>query len=232
VSLNPDGDVLVAGTYNGELIALDPVTLKVIDRRKAHSGSIKSLAALGERNFLSAATDRVVAVGGYSDRVPLWEHGNLVNAVAQLDGSIVASASRDHTVKVGRLLTEQQDGLDPLLGQEAAAVVQNLLGPDESVKCVGLLGSPDCPVVLAGSYDFGLYAWEIDWSNSAATLASGRIVDEFGQGLSCMLAWDSDRVVVAGWDGRLALVGRPPGSDVAVNVLSSIRLDELMTVVA
>lgn len=230
-SLCLDGDLLIAGTYNGELIALDPGTLEVIDRRKAHSGSVKSLAALGQRGFLSAATDRVVAAGGYSDRVPLWEHGNLVNAVAQLHGSVVASASRDHTVKVGRL-SEEQGGPGSLSGGKPATVVQSLLGPDESVKCIGLLGSPDCPVVLAGSYDFGLYAWEVDWSNSAATLASGHVVDEFGQGLSCMLAWDSDHVVVAGWDGRIALVGRPPGSDAAVRVLSSVRLDELMTVVA
>ncbi|WP_149827672.1 WD40 repeat domain-containing protein [Streptomyces tailanensis] len=231
-SLCLDGDVLVAGTYNGELVALDPDTLEVIDSQEAHGGSVKSLASLGRPGFLSAATDRTVASGVYGDRVTLWEHGNLVNAVAQLDGSIVASASRDHTVKVGRLVTGRQDDLSAPLRQDRAADIQTLLGPDESVKCVGLLGCPDSPVVLAGSYDFGLYAWEIDWSDSAATLASGRVVDEFGQGLSCMFAWDSDRVVVAGWDGRIAVVGRAPGAQGAVGVLSSIRLNELLAVAA
>ncbi|MET8977342.1 WD40 repeat domain-containing protein [Streptomyces sp. NPDC004539] len=234
-SLCLDGDVLVAGTYNGELIALDPGTLEVLGRREAHGGSVKSLVSLDGGGFLSAATDRTVASGGYAGRTALWEHGNLVNAVAQLAGSVVASASRDHTVKVGRL-TGGASGV-------RAAGVQTLLGPDESVKCVGLLGGPERPVVLAGSYDFGLYAWEIDWSDSAGTLASGRVVDEFGQGLSCMLPWDGDRVVVAGWDGRIALVGRAPetsgaGRDGAgrdgvkaagpVTVLSSVRLDELL----
>ncbi|MGW0711850.1 WD40 repeat domain-containing protein [Streptomyces sp. NPDC002643] len=229
-SLCLDGGVLVAGTYNGELVALDPDTLDVIDTQDAHGGSVKSLTSLGRPGFLSAATDRTVASGAYGDRVTLWEHGNLVNAVAQLDGAVAASASRDHTVKVGRLLTGQQGDLSAPLCQDRAIAVQTLLGPDESVKCVGLLGTPDHPVVLAGSYDFGLYAWEIDWSDSAATLASGRVVDEFGQGLSCMLAWDRDRVVAAAWDGRIALVGRTPGSVDAVGVLASIRLHEILTV--
>ncbi|MEX3106708.1 MULTISPECIES: WD40 repeat domain-containing protein [unclassified Streptomyces] len=217
-SLCLDGDVLMAGTYNGELVALDPDTLEVIDRHEAHGGSVKSLVSLDGPGFLSAATDRTVAAGAYADREPLWEHGNLVNAVAQLAGAVVASASRDHTVKVGRLSAGRATG------------VQTLLGPDESVKCVGLLGTPDCPVVLAGSYDFHLYAWEIDWTDSTATLASGRVVDEFGQGLSCMLPWDGDRVVVAGWDGRIALVGR--GGRHTVEVLSSIRLDDLLSMTA
>ncbi|WP_143570655.1 hypothetical protein [Streptomyces acidiscabies] len=51
----------------------------------------------------------------------------------------------------------------------------------------------------------------VDWTDSTATLASGRVVD---------------RVVVAGWDGRIALVGRGAGGP--VEVLSSIRFDELL----
>ncbi|QNP68070.1 hypothetical protein IAG44_00285 [Streptomyces roseirectus] len=64
--------------------------------------------------------------------MPLWEHRNLVNAVAQLAGRVVAGASRDHTVKVGRL------------GPGGATGVQTLLGPDESgggARPVGVLSS-------------------------------------------------------------------------------------------
>ncbi|MDH6129697.1 WD40 repeat domain-containing protein [Kitasatospora sp. GP82] len=217
-SLCVDGDVLIAGTYNGEFVALDPDTLAVIDRREAHGGSVKSLVPLADGGFLSAATDRTIAVGGFQDRSTLWEHGNLVNAVTELAGQVVASASRDHTVKVGRLV----DG--------EAAQVQTLLGPDESVKCVAVLGTPDAPVVLAGSYDFGLYAWEVDWADSPGTLASGRVLDEFRQGLSCMLPLSADRVAVAGWDGRIAVVSH--GKNGEVQVERSVQLHEVLAVTA
>ncbi|MEV5989551.1 repetative protein [Streptomyces sp. NPDC052051] len=190
---------VVAGTYNGEFLLLDPDTLDVRERIEAHDGSVKSLAAV-PGGFLSAATDRTVTAGGPHGRSTLWEHGNLVNAVAALGSEAAASASRDHTVKAGRL-TRLPDG------SLRAARVQTLLGPDESVKCVALLGTAERPVVLAGSYDFGLYAWHIDWDDSAATLASGRVLAEFTQGVSCMLRLQDGTVAVAGWDGRVLVVG-------------------------
>lgn len=198
---------LVAGTYNGDVVVIDPASLEVLTRHAPHEGSVKGLAALPSGGFLSAATDRTISAGTAKDRTTLWEHGNLVNSVCQLDGGVAASAARDHTVKVGRI-SRDADGtwqLDQL---------QTLLGPDESVKCVGLLGTPDSPVVLAGSYDFGLYAWEVDWSAGGSTLASGRVLAEFGQGLSCMLQLDADHVAVACWDGTIMIVGRSPDGTV------------------
>jgi WD40 repeat protein len=199
-SLCFDGDTLVAGTYNGELVALDPWTLAVTGRCAAHDGSVKSLTALPS-GFLAAATDNTVTAGGMHRRDTLWEHGNLVNAVATLGGHVAASASRDHTVKVGKIT-----GQSP--GARRAEAVHTLLGPDESVKCVALLGDPGAPVVLAGSYDFGLYAWRVDWDSTGLTLASGYLLSAFDQGLSCMTPLDGDSVVVAGWDGRIVVVAR------------------------
>ncbi|MFD3698155.1 WD40 repeat domain-containing protein [Streptomyces sp. NPDC058646] len=203
-SLTVDGGRVVAGTYNGEFLVLDPRTLLLQERIEAHGGSVKSLAPLPGGGFLSAATDRTVEAGALHGRTRLWEHGNLVNAVAGLRGSVAASASRDHTVKVGRI-TRTEDG------SWSSGQVQTLLGSDESVKCVALLGDPGRPTVLAGSYDFNLYTWQVDWADSAGTLASGRVLAEFGQGLSCMLPLADGRVAVAGWDGRIALVGAQPG---------------------
>ncbi|MGV9991258.1 WD40 domain-containing protein [Streptomyces sp. NPDC003374] len=205
-SLTVHDGTVVAGTYNGEFLLLDPHTLGVTGRVRAHDGSVKSLAPL-PGGFLSAATDRTVEAGGPRARTRLWEHGNLVNAVAVLGAEVAASASRDHTVKTGRLRRRPDGGWH-------AEDVRTLLGPDESVKCVALLGDAEAPVVLAGSYDFGLYAWQIDWDDAQTTLASGGLLAEFGQGLSCMLRLRDGRVAVAGWDGRLLLVtldaaGRP-----------------------
>ncbi|NYV74622.1 WD40 repeat domain-containing protein [Streptomyces sp. UH6] len=198
-SLCFDGGRLLAGTYNGELIALDPITLAVRARSQAHGGSVKSLTALPGPGFLSAATDRTVAVGTFSSRSTLWEHGNLVNAVAVLDETVAASASRDHTVKVGRLARTTG-------GEVQVQTLQTLLGPDESVKCVAVLGTADAPFVLAGSYDFGLYVWPVRWTDGASALSTGHLLDVFGQGLSCMVQLDASTVAVAGWDGRISIV--------------------------
>lgn len=216
-SLCFDGDSLLAGTYNGEVVVLDPLTLAVKDRRIAHGGSVKSLTALDD-GFLSASTDRTVAAGTVHERDTLWEHGNLVNAVAVLKGQVVASASRDHTVKVGRIAAAGG-------ATWRTRSVQTLLGPDESVKCVSILGDCDAPVVLAGSYDFGLYLWDVDWDSTAQTLASGRVLSEFAQGLSCMAQLDSRRAVVAGWDGRILVVGI--GADGTVGIQQDWHIDQL-----
>ncbi|MDH6228078.1 WD40 repeat domain-containing protein [Streptomyces sp. MJP52] len=198
-SLCFDGETLVAGTYNGELFSLDRVTLAVAERSQAHGGSVKSLTALPGPGFLSAATDRTVAAGSFTGRVTLWEHGNLVNAVAALDEEVAASASRDHTVKVGRLARTPA-------GEVQVQALQTLIGPDESVKCVAVLGTAESPFVLAGSYDFGLYVWPVRWEDGASVLTEGHLLDVFGQGLSCMAQLDASTVAVAGWDGRISIV--------------------------
>ncbi|BCJ50285.1 hypothetical protein Asp14428_17600 [Actinoplanes sp. NBRC 14428] len=202
-SLALTGEGLIAGTYGGDLIALD-LGLTVTGRGTPHDGSVKSLAAT-PGGFVSASTDRRVAIGGLGDRRTLWEHGNLVNAVACLGGTVIASASRDHTVKVGRA---------------GGGARLTLLGPDESVKCVALLGDPAAPTVLAGSYDFGLYAWTVDWDDPGATLRSGRLLAEFRQGVSCAAAIDGNRVAVAGWDGRILVVASTPDGPVVTHDLA------------
>lgn len=206
-SLSMTGDGVAAGTYNGELFVLDD-QLRITSRRVAHDGSIKSLASVNG-SVASAATDRTIALGDAESRKVLWQHGNLVNAIAALDGQVVASASRDHTVKVGRLSEVE--------GRWCVSQVQSLLGADESVKAVGLLGDPDAPFVLAGAYDFGLYVWHVDWNVAGDALTQGTVLAEFSQGVSCIAAVDRDRVVVAGWDGQVLLVGLT--EDGAVTIL-------------
>jgi WD40 repeat protein len=195
-SLLCHGDTVLAGTYNGDLVTLDPQSLAVTAQQRAHDGSVKSLAAFGDA-FVSGATDRTVAADDGTGRHVLWEHGNLVNAVASLDASVVASAARDHTVKVGRV-----ERAHAWVSHD----VQTLFGADESVKCVALLGSAHAPVVLAGSYDFHLYAWPVVWDDSAAAVVGGYPVAAFDQGISHLCRLGPDRAAVASWDGRIGLV--------------------------
>lgn len=199
---------LVAGTYNGELVELDKTTLSELRRYAAHEGSIKSLASLpGTDRFLAASTDRTVSIGDFDNRRTLWEHGNLVNAVAiNAEGSVVASASRDHTVKVGRIAA---DGslIDPVL---------TLLGADESVKAVAVLGNAKAPVVIAGSYDFGLYAWNVDWDDGYEVLRTGTLVKMLGQGVSAIISSGENVVIAVGWDGSLVFLQLDNGEIVEV----------------
>lgn len=173
-----EGRVL-AGSYGGELIALDLDNLEPHSRTAVHGGSIKSIAPLPDGRVVTAATDHSVSIieGEGSSRRDLWLHGNLVNSVAQLDGKFVASASRDRTVRFGAI-REVESGVHPVV----------LLGPDESIKSVCLVGTSEKPVVVAGSYDFGVYAWRIDTdTNSADQLTDGTCFDRFDQAISVVV---------------------------------------------
>jgi toxoflavin biosynthesis protein ToxC len=213
------GRVVVCGTYDGEMVAVDSTSLSVVHRSQPHEGSIKAMARLQGDEFVSCATDRVVAAGGLADRTPLWEHGNLVNSVATLDSSVVASASRDHTVKIGWARPDRR-------GRWEAGACTTLLGPDESVKCVGLLGTAADPVVLAGSYDFGLYSWQMSRGSPATGVRSGAVVAEFGQAVSCICRIDPLTAAVAGWDGRIAIVRLQGGP---VRVIANLSVADLIS---
>jgi toxoflavin biosynthesis protein ToxC len=201
-------DRIIAGTYGGDIVAADRRSLTPIYRRRWHDGSVKTLARVSADAFVSGATDRQVAIGTLTQRQVLWEHGNLVNSVAVLAGTravAVASASRDHTVKVGWVTREPG-------GRWRAAGVRTLIGPDESVKCVGLLGDPQAPVVLAGSYDFGLYAWPVARDRQDADLCQGTLVTAFTQGLSCICRIGPHTAAAAGWDGRISVLELADGT--------------------
>lgn len=188
-----DGTV-VAGTYNGELVGFDPGTMRVVDRSQAHSGSIKSLAIVKGARFAAASTDRTVSVGTITDRTPILQHGNLINDVA-VAGGFVASGSRDRTVRVARLVGS---------GDGSVAVdVRVLAGPDESVKCVGLAVHGDQVIVLAGSYDFRLYAWDVNFTEPSADRYAYRVLHTFTQAVSTISTGLDGTLYAAGWDGHI-----------------------------
>ncbi|MCE6995206.1 WD40 repeat domain-containing protein [Saccharothrix sp. S26] len=221
-SLVAHGTGVLAGTYNGELVHVGGPRLAELSRVRGHDGSVKSLAAFADGDIVSGATDRTVAIGDHRRRTPLWEHGNLVNSVATL-GHWVASASRDHTVKVGRVARDPR-------GDWAASDIRTFLGPDESVKAVALIGDPAAPVVLGGSYDFKVYAWHVAATGAAEDRLAGRVVFDFDQAVSCMVRVDERRALVAGWDGRLVLVEAAPDGRVAV--VGELSLPDLVAAAA
>jgi toxoflavin biosynthesis protein ToxC len=185
---------LMAGTYNGDLIELSMTSLREIRRYSPHSGSIKSLALVADSDvFISGATDRQVQIGTFADRRVLWEHGNLVNAVATGPDGLIASASRDHTVKLAQITSDYKLSRRPI----------TLLAGSESMKTVAILGSAQQPIVIAGSYDFGLYVWHVDWNSIGSTLRIGKLHHIFGQAVSTVMAIDESSAVAVSWDGTI-----------------------------
>ena len=191
-------DVAYAGTYGGDLVTLDLAGggLRAAATRALHEGSIKSVVCVGAEQTISGATDGVVRLAGPAGPgTVLWRHGNLVNAIAFDPSGLVASAARDHRVRLGRL--------------EGDRVVRRweCLGSDESVKAVALAARGSRACVLAGSYDFAIYAWTIDLDDDrGGDLRAGTVVHELSQGVSCACRLDDGAFVLAGWDGQLVVI--------------------------
>lgn len=209
---------ILCGTYGGEVISLDAPTLNIRCRKRIHEGSIKSMAWLEDDVFVSAATDRLVSVGNLESRKSIWEHGNLVNAVSCLDQGIIVSGSRDHSVKIGYIAKDENGAWEVTLGL-------TLLGADESVKAVGVLGTHKSPVVLAGSYDFGLYCWHVDCDSAVDLLRLGDLVKVFNQAVSHICRIDRYLAAVASWDGSIAFVNVQGGK---VSVLEEFNLNDIL----
>jgi toxoflavin biosynthesis protein ToxC len=188
------GERVIAGTYNGELVSFGTDAMDVTDRNRAHEGSIKSLARTSDGHLAAASTDRTVSVGTFTNRTPVLQHGNLVNDVAYA-GGFIASASRDRTVQVARLVHSN--------GGPEAVDVRVLTGADESVKCVGLIPQGDRVAVLAGSYDFSVYLWDVDFSQPATERDAHQVVYTFGQAVSVMSPGPDGVLYAAGWDGEI-----------------------------
>jgi toxoflavin biosynthesis protein ToxC len=201
-SLAARPDRALAGTYGGETVCLtlgdglsgDGLSgdgLSIRSRALRHEGSVKSIAWDAAGWAVSGATDgcvrRFELEAGQDDL--LWVHGNLVNAVATDSRGLIASASRDRLVRVG------VPGSQPV----------TLLGPDESVKAVALLGTGRHVVVIAGSYDFACYAWAFE-QGEVPDARAGSVVFGADQGISSLLALDATTAVAASWDGSLRLV--------------------------
>ncbi|HEV7428582.1 MAG TPA: hypothetical protein VGQ46_19675, partial [Thermoanaerobaculia bacterium] len=197
LACSPRGDRAAAGTYNGNLVRLGFTDrgLETIADLPLHHGSIKSLAWTTDSSVISGATDGAVrSSDDLGESVELWRHGNLINAVAVDARGFVASASRDRRIQLGRVNGRRVGHL------------WNLLGPDESIKAVSLIGRGNDLCIVGGSYDFAVYVWRVDLdAEPSADLRSGTVVHEFAQAVSTSCMIDERQMIVASWDGNVAL---------------------------
>jgi hypothetical protein len=81
----------------------------------------------------------------------------------------------------------------------------DLLGADESMKAVCVLGVGNDAWILGGSYDFGLYAWHYGVDGDPPDARAGHAVFFADQAISAILAIDPVTAVVASWDGSIRL---------------------------
>jgi toxoflavin biosynthesis protein ToxC len=212
-----DGTTVIAGTYDGRIAYLDVTdSIKLQSARQVHEGSVKSLQWLSPTRAISGATDcsvRLLDQDG-SDSV-LWYHGNLVNAVTSDHRGLVASASRDRLVRAGVVTNEKFRSID-------------LLGADESMKAVAVLGEGDDAWIIGGSYDFGVYLWRLDLADDSLPDArSGTVLFQADQAISTILALNPRAAIVASWDGTVRLLELREGRPI---VGPPVRVDELVAV--
>ena len=136
------------------------------------------------------STDHLVRVVDLDSQVNviLRGHGNIINSVAvknTLTGGLIASASRDKTIRIWDVKSEK--------------CTHVLMNHTESVKSVAW--APDSSGVLAsGSYDFDVILWNL---NVPPDYVVGTL-SKHHQGVGA-LAWGKDGLVTGSWDGRVFL---------------------------
>lgn len=192
VAWSPSGELLAVGDYDGRLtlLGLCEGALRVNFQGEVHDGAIKAVAWINDDFLVTGATDRLVQVVGRRGEVEarLEGHGNLVNDVAASDdGTVLASASRDRTLRVW----------------DSASGTCNhvLVGHDESVKSVAFR-TGSCTELVSGGYDGDARAWDVRRNEFCENLSCPLQLHTQGVGA---VAWRDDEILSASWDGRAAV---------------------------
>lgn len=191
VAFDPTGTSLAVATYTGECVVIDVDGSTIANRVALGKGAMKSVAWIDDRRAACAGSDGIVRILDKEDGVlaELRGHGNLVNSVDVTGGPggpLIASASRDRTIRIWDVTTGK--------------CMRVLLGHDESVKVVAW--KPGSSHQLAsGSYDFSVRVWDLsaDDPESASVVLDGHT-----SGVGA-LVWAGRHLVSASWDGTSIL---------------------------
>ena len=130
VAWSPTGVLFAAADYSGKITIFEydaKTGLHLLHSFAPHDAAIKNLAWLDPDHLVTGATDRTLCVVNRQGKVELVlrGHGNLINCVSATRGTrrmLVASASRDRTVRIWDTATEKCEHV--------------LIGHTESVKSV------------------------------------------------------------------------------------------------
>jgi toxoflavin biosynthesis protein ToxC len=211
LATHPSGNLALAGTYSGGIAVLDlSAGLALTSLSHPHDGAVKSIAWRSAGEAVSGATDcRFLCFDLDGGESVAWEHGNLINSVATDGRGLMASASRDRLVRVGGGRSRPFE----------------LLGADESMKAVTILGTGAEVVVIGGSYDFSCYAWTFELGGEIPDARAGSVVFSADQAISALIALDATTAVAASWDGTIRAIELVDGR---LEVGAALPIEELV----
>lgn len=183
-----DASLLMLGTDDGHVLAVDPQNADILHSFSGHSGGVWALQFVGDL-LATGSTDRTIRLWSVEGRCPLrtlFGHRSTVRCLAlTASGKLLISGSRDKTVRIW----------DVDSGNTLHIFAEH---HTDSVRCMAIQGA----VVVTGSYDCTLRVWDVS-QGACRHLLRGhtdriysvafrdrQIVS--GGSLGSLLVWDSE----------------------------------------
>lgn len=193
VAWHPKEELLAVADYSGIVTILSvtaAMELQIAAKFQPNDGAIKSLSWLDDDRIVTGSTDRSLAIVDRRGRTiqRLVGHGNLINSVAVSSGTglLVASASRDKTVRIWNPATGRCEHV--------------LTGHAKSVKSVRWLDQSSERLV-SGAYDFDVRLWDLGFD--AQDEKHCQTLSFHVQGVGT-IASEGEEFVTGSWDGSVA----------------------------
>ncbi|KAF7971363.1 hypothetical protein HWV62_21314 [Athelia sp. TMB] len=184
VAYSPDGNHIVLGSPNGTVSIWDVGTGKATE--KAIEGMFVAYSPDGSHIVSGQGRTVIISDGvtGEAVGVPLEGHSDQVNcAMYSPDGTLVASCSSDHTIRLWDAETRQ-----------AVRVLEGHTGPVVSVAF-----SPDGAYLVSGSDDKTICVWDV----KAGKLAGAPLEGHASWVLSVAYSPDGTHIVSGSADGTV-----------------------------
>jgi cytochrome c len=199
LAVTPDGKTAVSGSFDTSVIRWSLERNSAIDVLRFHDGGVNAVALLPDGGAATSGEDGRIALwppGGAAPRAVLQGHTAPVVALAvSRDGTMLASASWDHTARLWRLADAETGGTPRVLEGHA----QNVNG---------VAFAPDGRTVVTAGYDATLRIW------SSESSASAPIIVTLPAPLNAVAVAPDGEIVTAGADGKVYFVspaGEPRG---------------------
>jgi cytochrome c len=194
VGISADGSFAVSGSFDTSAIRWSLTRSAAEQVLRFHDGAVNAVAVLKDGRVITAGEEGRIAIWRSGDPAPasvLEGHtAPVVSLAVSLDGSTLASASWDHSVR-----------LWPLAGG-AARVLE---GHSQNVN--GVAFGPDGHSLVSAGYDATLRIWPLGGTGAA-------VIRTLPSPLNSVAVAPDGEIIAAGADGKLYFVtaaGEPRG---------------------
>ncbi|MGY4625546.1 c-type cytochrome [Bradyrhizobium sp. USDA 4486] len=148
IAVSADGKTVLSGSFDTAAIRWSLATESAEQVLRFHSGAVNAAAFLGDGRMATAGTDGQIAIWARDrlqpDVVVVGHTGPIVGLAVSPDGSKLASASWDHTVRISSL----SDGRMSVLQGHAQGVN-------------GVAFAPDGKTLVSVGYDLTVRIWPL-----------------------------------------------------------------------